>query len=72
MLCPTTVPWDGEPADWMITLLPIPGIILLPTVILRGKIVKKIIALILFALFVWVEILGIDMLYGDYYGRSFL
>jgi hypothetical protein len=72
MLCPTTVPWDGEPEEWMITLLPIPGIILLPTVILRGKIAEKIVALILLAPFVWLVIIGIAELLARYYGWSFL
>lgn len=72
MLSPTTVPWDGEPAEWMITLLPILGIILLPTVILQGKIVERIVALILLAPFVWLEILGIGSLLARYGFRSFL
>jgi hypothetical protein len=72
MLAPTTVPWEGEPGEWMMALLPIPGIILLPIVILRGKIVKRVIALILLATFVWIEILGIAALLARYGFRSYL
>jgi ABC-type transport system involved in cytochrome c biogenesis permease subunit len=66
ILCPTTVPWQGEREEWMITLLPIPGIILLPTVISRGKIVEKIVALILLVPFVWLVTLGIRALLARY------
>jgi hypothetical protein len=66
MLCPTTVPWDGEPEEWMITLLPIHGIILLPTVILRGKMVERIVALILLVPFILLVILGVGSLLDRY------
>lgn len=72
MLAPSTVPWEGEPGEWIMTLLPIPGIILLPTVILRGKIVEWIVALILLVPFVWIEILGIGSLLARYGFKSFL
>jgi hypothetical protein len=72
MLAPTTVPWEGEPGEWMVTLLPIPGIILLPIVILRGKIVESVVALILLAPFVWFEILGVGSLLARYGFRSFI
>ncbi|MGH7975382.1 MAG: hypothetical protein ACREC8_01835 [Limisphaerales bacterium] len=66
MLAPTTVPWEGEPGEWMMALLPIPGIILLPMPILRGTITERIIALILLAPFVWIAILGISALLDRY------
>jgi hypothetical protein len=66
MALPSTVQISGETSDWIMAIFPIPEIILLSTVILRGKIIEKIVALIVLSPFVWIAVIGITSLFARY------